>query len=432
MPKRSKALNAKQIEKWKPDPARTLELVDGAVPGLRVRLAPTGEMSWSMNVRVQGARRRIAIGRGLKLAEARRKAEEARLAIDRGEDPSEARRASHARRKAAALGVGTLGAVIAVYFEQGPGAALRSGAAQRALVERVFADHLSRPALDVRPAELQLEIDGWRSRSSARHCAAYTRPVVAYAAKRGLMTKGDALEAPAADGRAEQHVLTREEVGKFLRILTTGPHDAAARFMLLTGARRDEVCGATWGEIKDGVWTIPAARRKDVRGPKARERAEDHVVPLSRQALAMLNARESRRGARDDGALVFSGSRGARLTNWPRWSARKGTGQPRRRKGRAGVSRDRAASNNEKKKGLGFPLTPHTLRRTTATLAGDLGQLPHVVSALLGHRSIGGALHAGYNQSRYRSEVALALQMVADLLDALEQGEDKIIALRRA
>lgn len=81
------------------------------------------------------------------------------------------------------------------------------------------------------------------------------------------------------------------------------------------------------------------------------------------------------------------------------------------------------------KKRLGFDVTPHALRRTCATLAGDLGCAPHVVSALLGHRSIGGSLHAGYNQSRYRAEVGQALQMVADVLDSLAAGEDKIISL---
>jgi hypothetical protein len=48
----------------------------------------------------------------------------------RGEDPSEARRASVARRNAAQVGVGTLGSVIAAYYEQGPGAVLRSGASR--------------------------------------------------------------------------------------------------------------------------------------------------------------------------------------------------------------------------------------------------------------------------------------------------------------
>lgn len=409
MPRRVKPLNAKQLENWKPDPERTLERVDGAVPGLWVRLAPNGDVSWSLNVRVQGARRRIAIGRGLKLAEARRKAEEARLAIGKGEDPTAERNASQARRKAAQAGVGTLGSVVAAYYETGPGTALRSGAAYRALIERVFIDQLPRPALDVRPAELQLLIDGWRSKSSGRHCAAYFRPLMQWAAKRGLMTKGDPLEAP-AQTTARQRVLTRDEISQLLKVLNGSAHGLAARFMLLTGARRDEVCGVTWAEIdlQSAQWTIPAERRKDTR-PNARRAKEDHAIPLSRQGVELLERmRHCERSAAGDDAqgLVFVGERGARLSNWPRWSA-------------------------QMKKRLGFDVSPHALRRTCATLAGDLGQPPHIVSALLGHRSIGGSLHAGYNQSRYRAEVANALQMVADMLDALEAGENNIVSLPR-
>jgi integrase len=400
VPKRVAPLNAKQLEKWRPDPERTLELIDGAVPGLRVRLSPNGETSWSLNLRVQGVRRRIALGRGLRLAEARRKAEEARHSIAKGEDPSEARRGSMARAKAAQAGIGTLKSAIAAYYENGPGAALRSGPSARALIERVFVNQLPRPAIDVRSAELQLLIDGWRSKSSGRHCAAYFRPIMRWAAKRGLMAKGDPLEAP-TQGEKKQRALSREEIARFLRALSGSPHDTAARFMLLTGARREEVCGAIWREIRDGVWTIPAARLKDTR-PTARRAKEDHAIPLSRQAIVLLEDL----GRGDPEALVSAGGRGARLTNWPRWSARM-------------------------ESQLGFHVTPHALRRTCATFAGDLGHPPHVVSALLGHRSIGGNLHDGYNQSRYRPEVADALQMVADLLDALAEGQDNIVAIRK-
>jgi integrase len=221
-----------------------------------------------------------------------------------------------------------------------------------------------------------------------------------WAAKRGLMAKGDALEAP-TQGEKKQRALSRNEIGPFVRELSASPHDNAARFMLLAGARREEVCGATWREIKDGVWIIPSARRKDTR-PNARRSKEDHVVPLSRQAMALL----SKLGPEEPDDLVFAGERGARLSNWPRWSARM-------------------------ERRLGFEVTPHALRRTSATLAGDLGHPPHVVSALLGHRSIGGGLHAGYNQSRYRAEVADALQMVADLVDSLAAGQDNIVAIRK-
>lgn len=399
MPKRAQPLNAKRLEKWKPDPERTLELIDGAVPGLRVRLAPNGETSWSLSARIDGVRRRVALGKGLKLAEARRKAEDSRSAIWKGKDPTAEQRARKERQDDAEKGIGTLGSVIAAYYEAGPGETLRSGAAARALVERVFIDHLSRPALDVRVADLQLAIDGWRSKSSGRHCAAYFRPVMRWAAKRDLMVKGDPLESP-KQGAKNQRTLSHVEAGRLWGALTGRTHDAAARFMLLTAARRDEVCGATWREIGEGLWTIPGARRKDTR-PVAGQTKGDHVVPLPRQAVDFLE--QIGRGEPD--ALVFPGERGARLTNWPRWSARI-------------------------EKRLGFAVSPHTLRRTCATLAGDLGQAPHVVSAFLGHSSIGGTLHSGYNQSRYQAEVAGALQMVADMLDGLERGEKNVVPLR--
>jgi integrase len=218
------------------------------------------------------------------------------------------------------------------------------------------------------------------------------------------MTKGDPLEAPTQE-KANQRVLTRIEVGAVVRTLGESGHDAAARFMLLTGARREEVCGATWREIESGIWAIPGARRKDTR-PNTRRPKEDHVIALPRQAVAFLDGLRAELAQVDNSAPIFAGERGARLTNWPRWSARI-------------------------KRRLGFDVTPHTLRRTCATLAGDLGHPPHVVSALLGHRAIGGSLHAGYNQSRYRAEVADALQMVADLLDALRAGTDNIVAIRQ-
>src|SRR5580704_1780999 len=147
MPKRAAPLYAKQLERWRPDPLRTIERVDGV-------------------------RQRIAVGKGLGLAEARKAAEQMRAAIARGEDPGGVRRARTARRRAAANGIGTLSSAIAAYYEQGPGAALRSGAASRNLIERGFARHLIRPALDVRGAELQLAVDAWRSKASAKRVAA--------------------------------------------------------------------------------------------------------------------------------------------------------------------------------------------------------------------------------------------------------------------
>jgi integrase len=412
MPKRVAPLNAKQIEKWRPDPSRTLELVDGAVPGLRVRLTPNGTMTWSLSVRVNDDRRRLNVGEGLGLAEARRKAEDARRQIAEGVDPAAAKTAARDRRKAAVEGHGTLGSIIKNYFEAGPGKDLRSGKAARAVIEVVFGEHLSRPSLDVRPGQLQIAADSWRSQSTAARAVAFFRPLAAWAQKRELVAKGfDDLEMPslAQDGEdIGQNTLSDKEVEKLLHAIDWCGHDGAARFMLLTAARRGEVVGATWAEIDlgKGVWAIPAARRKDTRRPSRRRPRplSDHVVPLSRQARALIDS--LRPGKPED--LIFVGARGAKLANWPRWSAR--------------IEREIGVAS----------VTPHALRRTAATKAGNLGFAPHVISSMLGHRQIGGALIAGYNKSRFTPEVADALQRIGDFLESLESGRHNIVIFNPA
>lgn len=67
--------------------------------------------------------------------------------------------------------------------------------------------------------------------------------------------------------------------------------------------------------------------------------------------------------------------------------------------------------------------SPHAMRRTCATLAGEAGTHPLVLSAILGH-SVIGSLLSGYNKSRYLKERAGALKAVADRLDRIEAGTD--------
>ncbi|MGA9847587.1 MAG: integrase arm-type DNA-binding domain-containing protein, partial [Roseiarcus sp.] len=94
MPKRVAPLNAMQVERIKPGE----ELIDGAVPGLRVSRTVAG-LSWGLSVRVKGARRWIKVGAGIGLAEARRRAERLRRDIADGKDPAEERAAAKQRQR---------------------------------------------------------------------------------------------------------------------------------------------------------------------------------------------------------------------------------------------------------------------------------------------------------------------------------------------
>ena len=77
----------------------------------------------------------------------------------------------------------------------------------------------------------------------------------------------------------------------------------AVEFVILTAARSGEVRGMTWDEVDTvaATWTVPGARMKAKR---------EHVVPLSRRALAIL---EEARELSDGSGLVFPNTKGAPL-----------------------------------------------------------------------------------------------------------------------
>jgi integrase len=76
--------------------------------------------------------------------------------------------------------------------------------------------------------------------------------------------------------------------------IAAGTAASALRFLILTVARTNEVLGAEWSEIDvaRGVWRVPGLRMK---------MGEDHSVPLSQPALAILD--EMRNGTQ--GELIF-------------------------------------------------------------------------------------------------------------------------------
>lgn len=425
MAKRVPPLSSAEVANLKPDPTKVVELVDGAVPGLRLRVTPANTRSWSLNIRAAGIMRRFDLGTGLRLAKAREKALEMRRQVREGVDPTAERSADRARAKAAKEGIGTFGAVIDAYFSAGPGAGLRSKQEQSKRLRSVFAAHLERPALDIDSVALQLTLDDHGAKTAAARAVAYLGPVLKWAAKRALVKAAFDLEKPHADVDEDeesgggQRVLAHDELRAVLPHLSD-PHGRCCKFLLLTGARLREATEATWAEIdRDaGTWTVSPARRKDTRSRTRRKQvpSQPHVVPLSRQALELLEdvrAAELRRrvlfgiaGEISDDAPIFTGERGGKLQNWDRWLKLLS-----RKTGIAGWS-------------------AHTLRRTAATLAADLGAEPHVISILLGHKNVGGQLTAGYSKSRYRREHAEALQRLADHVDAIESGTSNVTSLR--
>jgi len=107
---------------------------------------------------------------------------------------------------------------------------------------------------------------------------------------------------PKRPRRVVQHhpALPYIEVSQFILVLSSADGVAAAmlRFLIFTACRTNEVVGARWSEIDrpSSTWRIPAERMK---------MHQDHVVPLSDPALAILD--KMRGGQRE---LIFPNPEG--------------------------------------------------------------------------------------------------------------------------
>ena len=366
-----------------------LELADGKLPGLRLRITPAGAKTWVLGCRdTHGKARRFPIGRypDQGIAEARRKARAVREEVAAGSDPiAEARRKRAATRDAAG-GIGTLSALLELYQAQA-GKQKRSWPESRRRIESVFGKHLKIALSALARADLQLTADQWPSAQSAAAAVRYLRPVLKWAAPRQSFSPDLATLVPPTKVGRRKRVLSRDELAALLPILggSDRPYHAALLFMLLTMARREEAAGARWRDVdvQAGTWTIPKTKN-----------GEPHVVPLSKQALALLADRRPEKPRPGD--LVFKNDAGGALANW-----------------------DRETKAIMKASGTA-EWTRHDLRRTGATMLGEMGELPDILEAALNHVSIRSPLAATYNRSRYRPQVAAALQRLAEALDDIK------------
>ena len=101
--------------------------------------------------------------------------------------------------------------------------------------------------------------------------------------------------------------LNKVEVAALARALQDHSESVSAnaiKLLMLTGARRGEVLGASWAmfDLENGIWTKPSAHTKQ---------RKLHRVPLSRHAVRLLE--EIKETAK--GPYVFPGADGKPLTD---------------------------------------------------------------------------------------------------------------------
>jgi integrase len=147
----------------------------------------------------------------------------------------------------------------------------------------------------------------------------------------------------------------------------------ALEFTILTVARTGDTIGATLREINraEKMWTVPAARVKGKKGARKR----DHVVPLTRQALAVLEA------APNEGIYLFPGDKeGAGLSN---------------------------AAMSEMLEGMGYPpdvATVHGFRSTFKDWASDETEYPNEMSELAMAHTVSDKVEAAYRRGNMREK----------------------------
>lgn len=220
--------------------------------------------------------------------------------------------------------------------------------------------------------------------------------------------------------KPRERTLSDQELGLIWQA-TAGDHDhdRIVRLLMLTGARREEVAGMTWGEVDGPLWTLPSDRSKN---------GLPHEVPLAPLALDQMPDRRAGR------ALVFGDGEGG-FSGWSRCKERL-DGRMKALARKAFEERHGRAPEADEADAPAWTL--HDQRRTVSTWLSETGTEPHIVEAVLNH--VSGAAKRGvagtYNRATYREQKRAALarweahvRLVAGLA---EPAAGNVVALVRA
>ena len=176
------------------------------------------------------------------------------------------------------------------------------------------------------------------------------------------------------------------------------PFGPFVRLLLLTGCRRSELAELLWSDIDldRREIVIPGERYKNLKA---------HLVPLSTQAVMLIAALPHLAGS----PYVFSAT------------GKKPLGGIFRRTHQLNELIDPALAK----------WGPHDLRRTVRTGLSRLGVPAEVAERCLGH--LPGGIQRHYDMHQYAREKRAALQLWADHIDALVNGQcGQVVPLRTA
>jgi integrase len=389
------------------------EIPDGGCAGLYLVVQPSGVKSFAVRYRFHGQPRKLTLGtvRALSLADARAKAAAALRKLGQDIDPAIEKRRDRetteaAQRKAAA---DTIEAQVALFIERYAKRQNRSWKqAQRTFDRVVLPEWRGRTIHDIAKRDVinLAEAIAQDRPILANRTLSHVRKLFNWLVARDVLKANPCLGVvpPGKEVRRDR-VLDNSEIMS----LWTACDDldasgvgeafgAIAKLLLLSGQRRSEVAYLPWSEIDAGkrMWSLPGERTKN---------GKPHNVPLSRQALAILDKVPCIAGS----PFVFAIPRGF---------------------GSYTTAKRRVDERMPPTKHWTF----HDLRRTCATGMADIGIPPHIIEAVLNHVSGHKSGVAGiYNRAVYAAEKADAMQRWADHVERIVTGKPAgVVALRSA
>jgi integrase len=342
---------------------------DGEVPGFGVRVTSAGVISFVLEYRIHGRKRRYTIGRypELTATAARERAMQLRVGIMDGYDPLEAREQDRSEP--------TVNDLATEYLERHAATHKRASSVRN---DREMINNIIRPAL----GSLRLQAIGKRDLETlhasfkatpyrANRVLALLSKMFSLAAEWEWVSANPARGIPRFQEDKRERWLTTQELHQFTEALDAYPDQNAAdalRLLLLTGAREGEVLKADWPQfdLQRGVWTKPSHHTK--------EKKIEHV-PLSAAALDLL-----RKMKRMDGTTgpLFPGANGK-----PRVTLRRPWVQICKAAGLSDVftlqGKRRTITKSKP------TLRIHDLRHSFASHLVSNGVSLHIVGKLLGH-----------------------------------------------
>jgi integrase len=363
-------------ERAKPAQGQTqTDYFDEQVSGLALRVAD-GHKAWTFHfTSPSGKRARLTFGSypATTLGAARTRATEAKALVEDGKDPR-------------SVEAETFQGVCEDYLHR-EGKKLRSLDWRKGVLERhVYPTLGHRPIAEIQRSEIVRLLDKIEDRSGptmADRTLAVIRKIMNWHASRSddfrtPIVKGMARTKPSE--LARERVLTDDEIRKIWAV-NNGVFGRFIRFLLLTGARRNEASEMTWAEIDEGDWTLPAARNKT---------KVDLVRPLSKAAQALVEDGKSK------SEWVFTTDGATPISGFSKFK----------------VAFDKASGTD------GWTL--HDCRRTARSLMSRAGVPSDHAERCLGHVIPG--VRGVYDRHEYHAEKQQAFEALAALVERIVSG----------